>query len=79
MSNYRIGDLCWFKKINLKEGTIRWIRGALLAWSSDFEELNQGIGQYPVGVLEDLETNLVISHPVHLISFASSQPTEKSN
>lgn len=69
MSDNRIGNPCWWKKIDLKEGTHEWRAGTLRFWGTDFEELNDGIGQFPVGVVEDNATALVHSTPVHHLSF----------
>ena len=71
----RIGELCWRKRIVLRDGISEWRRGRLLTWGTDFEELRDGVGQYPVGVIEDIESAAVDSVPVHLISFAEVAPT----
>ena len=70
MSDNRIGNPCWWKKIDLKAGTQEWRTGKLLFWGIDYEELSGGIGQFPVGVVEDGVTALVHSTPVHHLSFA---------
>jgi hypothetical protein len=68
----RIGSTCFWWTI-VSPGVKESRRGRLLAWSTDFEELRHGVGQYPVGVVEDCETRHV--HVVHasMISFANPQ------
>lgn len=59
----------------LKDGITEWRRGTLLAWGTDYEELRDGVGLYPVGVIEDGETSAVHSVPVHLLKFSDVCPS----
>ncbi len=69
MANNRIGDECWWHHLVISDSISDWKRGRLLAWSTDYEELRDGVGQYPVAIVEDLESGRVHSLSVHMISF----------
>lgn len=74
MTTDRIGELCWWHCIKLREGTNDFRRGRLLAWSTDFEDLQYGVGQYPVAIVEDVDSGHVHSLPVELVRFCEHQP-----
>lgn len=44
------------------------IEGNFLAWGSDFEEMNDGIGQYPVAIIEK-DDGTVCYHPASRVRF----------
>ena len=71
MSNgNRIGAACWYQpSIGQK-----WVGGTLLAWGTDFEELNDQMGPIPVGIIEDDKTKCCYSIYVKRICFASIPP-----
>lgn len=73
----RIGSPVWWNRIVLKDGINEWRRGIMLAWGTDYEEFRDGIGLYPVGVVEDGATARVHSVPCHLLCFASDSPVVK--
>lgn len=62
----RIGDSCWF--FHGKE----WKRGILRFWSMDHVNYEQGVGHFPVGVIEDSRVFNIVSVNVNLISFRRS-------
>ena len=70
----QIGEACWWYLPNN-----HWRRGKVLAWSTDYEELNAGIGQFPAGIVEDFDTCRLHSVPVNQITFSSQPPTESQN
>jgi hypothetical protein len=74
MTTNRIGESCWWQFIQLRQGINEFRRGRILAWSTDFEDLQDGKGQYPVAIIEDLESGKVHSIPVELIRFCEHQP-----
>jgi hypothetical protein len=41
---------CWYLKDS-------WKKGIFHSWSITFEELNNGIGHYPIAIVEDLNTH----------------------
>lgn len=67
--------MCFWNRIVLKDGINEWRPGRLLAWSTDFEELRDGVGQFPVGLIEDTETGRVHSVPATLLSFSEAMPS----
>lgn len=74
VASYRVNNFCWWKRIDLKAGTVEWRQGILHAWSTDFEEFESGPAPYPVAVVEDTLTHAVHSVPVHLVNFSCEKP-----
>jgi hypothetical protein len=60
---------CWYK--NSPAGL--WYKGTVLTWSIDFEELNIGIGHYPVAIVEDTNNSIKVI-PATFISFSEKEP-----
>jgi hypothetical protein len=75
----RLGELCWWHLIKLDAGTQEWRRGRLLTWSSSwlYDHESEQYAQFPVGIVEDIATGEVRSHPVELIRFCDEKPEVK--
>jgi hypothetical protein len=76
VSTNRIGDPCWYGRIDAKNKFVRhWRQGFLRAWSTDHEA--SGSEQpFPVGVIEDFETKMCYSVYVERICFAMQNPAD---
>ncbi len=72
MGQNRIDSQCWY---NAKDDSNpEWRKGILRAWSVDYDELDNGAAQFPVGVIEDWETMEVKSVYVGVIKFGRTKP-----
>lgn len=67
--NDRIGSAAWYKAKQYSD----WRSCHLLAWSTNYMELLNGTGQFPVGIVEDDLTGEVKAVPVHLIRFKNPE------
>lgn len=76
--NNRIGSACWYRPVDAKPGYDigKWRGGHLRAWSTDFEELSDGVALFPVAVIEDDKTGLCHSIYVTRVCFNSVPPGE---
>lgn len=61
---------CWYKTVFNEQ----WRGGKFHAWSTCFEELSHGVGQYPVAIVEDDSNGIVADVPVSLVCFAATPP-----
>lgn len=50
-----------------------WKGGRLLAWSIDFQELRDGVGQYPVAIVEFDDTGDVCLVPPCCVRFKNPE------
>ena len=69
----RIGAACWFRRYEHKgngglPGTTK------SAWSMDHEEYSDGVGHFPVAVVEDDATGVCHSVHVNYVCFHVSPP-----
>jgi len=76
-SRSRIGSACWYLGDANKGNESRWKGGRLLAWSTDFEDLPQGVALFPVAVIEDDKTGTCHSVYATKVCFASVPPAGK--
>ena len=74
MMDDRIGSPCWYKQFDFAIKRMSWHGGTLLAWSTDFEELSNGVGQFAAGVIMDDKTGMCRSVHVSMICFANIPP-----
>ena len=51
-----------------------WQPGTLLEWSIDFEELRDGVGQFPVAIISDDSGKVHIVH-AESVNFGKEKPT----
>ena len=71
--NNRVGSSCWYRRFDDNKWS-GWCTGRLLAWSTDYQELENGVGNYPVGIIEDYATMCCFSIIVTQICFAAVPP-----
>ena len=79
MAGNRIGSSCWYQNRRYSGGqwvTDPWKAGTLLSWSTDHEEYQDGPGPFPVGVVEDTESNQVLSIHATSIMFSDKAPVD---
>ena len=69
---------CWYRtttwewKGNKRIATkTNQLQGRFHCWSMDHEELSDGVGHYPVAIVEDSRTGAVVTVPVSDICFGS--------
>lgn len=67
----RVGEGCWYRR---SPGD-KWRLGSLRMWGTDYDENEGSYGQFPIGVVEDAETNMCHSVSVSRICFNDNQPT----
>lgn len=54
---------CWYKVESLEKGRpvfSEWKQGYLHAWSQHHEECETGYGNFPVAIVEDVNTSAVV-------------------
>lgn len=54
-------------KFKINAGDSEFTDGFFHCWSTDYEELNNGIGQVPVAIIEDTIGYIHIEHPSHIV------------
>ena len=79
----RAGERCWYAELRedwqsawFTGPRYQWKRGVLLFWSTDHASYGDGVGQFPVGVIEpDTGGRLAVVH-VCRISFDDPRPED---
>jgi len=75
----RIDGACWYRRspgLRVPRQEWKWTGGMLRAWSTDYQEFENGPGMYPVGVVEDDNTGCCFSVHVEDICFAAIPPSK---
>jgi hypothetical protein len=63
---------CWYKYYSNALRTFsNWRPGKFHQWSTMYEELNNGIGQYPIALVEDEETLTIVEVTTNNICFGA--------
>lgn len=66
----RSGNACWYRITDLQP----WRAGWFWAWLQDCEDTGEQPLNFPVGVIEDMETRRILSVYVTRISFSNEKP-----
>lgn len=65
---------CWYRRYDDSKLLSDWRGGTFEQYSTDYMELEGGIGNYPVAIIEDSEEQRPLSVPLEFVSFAAIPP-----